>query len=381
MISPQTLQKKLLVSVCVIVGMTILSLTTVAMFMEKKGGQQAELSQGGHETRALDSRLPDPAGQIEHLWKLILAMLGTGFLVLLLGLFMMYGVIRRSLSSWDQLENHRHHLEQMVIERTRELSETNEKLFDQIQERKEIESRILTVQKLEAIGTLAGGIAHEFNNLFMAIIGNASLIQKRAEPGHPIIEKAEKICGLVETGSQSIQQLLGFARSGKYAPGPLNMNEVLRQNLTIFTRSRKDLEITAVYCPDLWSVLADRSQMEQVIMNLLINASEAMPEKGRFHVETRNHIFQAYQVSLEKTVSGRFVLFCIKDEGRGIDPEILPRIFDPFFTTKQMGIGTGMGLASVFGITENHGGFTTVESRKGQGSVFCVYLPAMELIS
>ena len=150
-----------------------------------------------------------------------------------------------------------------------------------------------------------------------------------------------------------------------------------RQNLLIFNRSRKDLEIKTVYCPDLWSVQADRSQMEQVVMNLLLNASEAMPEKGCLQVETQNVVLNKKAVSLGKRVSGRFVLFCIKDEGRGIDKEILPRIFDPFFTTKHMGVGTGMGLASVFGITDNHGGIITVDSQEGKGSVFRVYLPAL----
>jgi len=370
----------------------------------------------------------------QHLWMLGGIMLGTGFLVLLVTLFLIFLVIRKNMSSlaafvgqlsmlrqshdgknlrtnlasicleentteaeevrnlklafnnirelfvssWDQLEDHQHNLEQKVEKRTRELHEINAQLTLQIRERKEIESRLLTVQKLEAIGTLAGGIAHEFNNLFMAITGYASLIQKLTDPGHPNIEKAEKIRNLVDTGSQSIQQLLGFARSGKYDPGPLNLNEVLRQNLGIFSRSRKDLVIRTVYSPDLWSVHADRSQMEQVIMNLLLNASEAMPEKGDLRVETRNVVLDKKPVSLEKVVSGRFVLFCMEDKGRGIDKEILPRIFDPFFTTKRMGVGTGMGLAAVFGITENHGGVITVDSRPGEGSVFCIYLPALE---
>lgn len=297
-----------------------------------------------------------------HLWMLTGIMLGTGFMVLLVTLFMIFWVIRMNMSPLASAKFH----------------EINEQLTLQIRERKEIESRLLTVQKLEAIGTLAGGIAHEFNNLFMAITGYATLIQKQAAPGHSNIEKAEKIRRLVDTGSQSIQQLLGFARSGKYDPGPLNLNGVLRQNLFIFSRSRKDLEIGTVYCPDLWSVQADRSQMEQVIMNLLLNASEAMPEKGFLQVETQNVVLDKKAVSPGKRVSGRFVLFCIKDEGRGIDKEILPRIFDPFFTTKHMGVGTGMGLASVFGIIDNHGGITTVDSPEGKGSMFCVYLPALE---
>jgi signal transduction histidine kinase len=345
----KTLQTKLLVSVFIIVSITIISVTAVMTFVLNKQIQQTELSQIYSETLVM----------------LIGAMLGTGFLVLLVTLIIIFFVIRRN-------------TELMVDKRTMELNEVSGELSRQVRERKELESRFLTVQKLEAVGTLAGGVAHEFNNLFMAITGYASLIQRRAEPGHPNVEKAEKIRELVDTGSQSIQQLMGFARIGKFDPGPLNLNTVLRQNLSIFSRSRKDLEIRTVYCPDLWRVRADRSQMEQVIMNLLLNASEAMPEAGCLHVETRNVVLDKKSISLGKVVSGRFVLFWVKDEGRGIDKEILPRIFDPFFTTKQMGVGTGMGLASVFGITDNHGGVTTVDSQKGEGSVFCVYLPALE---
>ena len=284
-------------------------------------------------------------------------------------------------SSWDQLENHRTNLENMVAERTAALNKSNEELNRQIRERKEIESRLLTVQKLEAIGTLAGGVAHEFNNLFMAIAGYAALIQKRVEPGHPNVEKAEKICQLVETGSRSVQQLLGFARSGKFAPGLLNLNEILRGSLIILAGSRKKMKVETDYARDLWVVQADRSQMEQVAMNLLLNAADAMDGAGMVRVTTCNLDLDDFQVSLDTRVSGRFVRFAVEDRGPGIDPDILPRVFDPFFTTKEMGKGSGMGLASVFGITENHGGFTTAESEPGRGSTFSVYLPALPEVS
>lgn len=368
----------------------------------------------------------------EHLYVVTGIILGTGFLVLGVVLFIIYLVIRRQMAplgalsvqlsklsrtregvglrqslenlvleenptevreirnlkqgfghicglfitSWDQLEAHRHNLEHMVDERTAELNSANVQLTRQIRERKEIESRLLTVQKLEAVGTLAGGVAHEFNNLFMAITGYATLIQKQAEPGNVIIEKAEKIRELVDKGSLSIQQLLGFARSGKYDPGPLNINEIVRVGLFIFSPSRKELEIDVNYAPDVWAVYADRSQMEQVIMNLLLNASEAMPEKGCLRVETRNVVLDKKPVALEKVVSGKFVVLTVSDTGHGIDKDILPRIFDPFFTTREMGLGSGMGLASVFGIVENHGGFTLVKSQKGEGASFFIYLPA-----
>lgn len=280
--------------------------------------------------------------------------------------------------NWDQLENHRTNLEKMVGERTCELNESNKALTLQIQERKEIETRLLNVQKLEAVGTLAGGIAHEFNNLFMAILGYASLIQRHSRPGHPNAIKAEKIRALVDKGSRSIKQLLGFARSGKYDPGPLNINEALRINLDMVKQTRKDLEIETRFSKEIWTVIADRSQMEHVIMNLLLNASEAMPEKGRIIIETNNIVLDEKQVRMDTIVSGRFVCFSIKDEGSGIEKEHIQRVFDPFFTTKPIGAGTGLGLASVYGIVDNHGGFTTVESLAGKGTVFNVFLPSLE---
>lgn len=282
----------------------------------------------------------------------------------------------RFVKDWDQLENHRHNLETMVEERTRELNKMNTRLVRQIHERKEIEARLLNVQKLEAVGTLAGGIAHEFNNLFMAITGYAALIQKQAGPGHSTAKKAEKIRCLVDNGSESIKQLLGFARSGKYSADKLNINEIIRVNLEMFKRTRKDIDIVTQCETDIWNIIADRSQMEHVLMNLLLNASEAMPESGAITVETRNIVLHKKQVRLDKTVSGRFVMIGVRDQGKGIDKEMIPRIFDPFFTTKPMSAGTGLGLASVYGIVDNHGGFVTVESTMGKGSCFSIFLPA-----
>ena len=280
--------------------------------------------------------------------------------------------------NWDQLENHRNNLEKMVDERTREHNGLIKKLARQIEERKEIETRLLNVQKLEAIGTLAGGIAHEFNNLFMAITGYASLIQKQSEPGPLNAVKAEKIMYLVDNGSQSIKQLLGFARSGKYDPGPLNINEVLRVNLDMFKRTRKDIEIVTRFIQEIWSVTADRSQMEHIIMNLLLNASEAMPENGRIALETDNIVLEKKKIGMDKIVSGRFVHLSIRDEGRGIENKYIQRVFDPFFTTKPISAGTGLGLASVYGIVDNHDGFITVESVVGKGTVFSIFFPAVK---
>ncbi|MFH2059111.1 MAG: ATP-binding protein [Pseudomonadota bacterium] len=278
--------------------------------------------------------------------------------------------------NWDQLETHRQNLEIMVSDRTRELNALNHKLIRQIDQRKLIEARLINSQKLEAIGTLAGGIAHEFNNLFMAITGYASLIQKHSGPDHPNTVKAEKIRDLVDNGSNSIKQLLGFARVGKYKSGPLNINEVLRTNIQIFQRSRKDLIIETRLTKNIWIVHADQSQIEQIIMNLLLNASEAMPGNGTMVIETHNVVLEKKTIGADKIVSGRFVHFCVQDHGQGIKPEHISRIFDPFFTTKSFNERLGLGLASVYGVVDNHGGFTTVESIEGKGTIFNVFLPA-----
>ena len=278
--------------------------------------------------------------------------------------------------NWDQLETHRQNLEIMVSDRTRELNALNHKLTRQIDERKVIEARLINSQKLEAIGTLAAGIAHEFNNLFMAITGYASLIQKHSGPDHPNTVKAEKIRDLVDNGSHSIKQLLGFARVGKYRSGPLNINEVLRTNIQMFQKTRKDLSVETRLTKKIWIVVADQFQIEQIIMNLLLNASEAMPGNGTMIIETHNVVLEKKTIGDNKIVSGRFVHFCVQDHGKGIKPEHIPRIFDPFFTTKPFNERSGLGLASVYGVVDNHGGFITVESIEGKGTMFNVFLPA-----
>jgi len=372
------------------------------------------------------------AGLKRHLGFLITGMLCTGFFVLLVTLAMIYrvvkknlrplddfvltlsdlhqtrggGVLREKLASirwdpseseireiqrikqafskirdlfilnWDQLESHRRNLEDMVTDRTRELNALNQKLSRQIQERKTIESRLINSQKLEAIGRLAGGIAHEFNNIFMAITGYASLIQQQSGPGHLNSEKAEKIRDLVDKGSHSVSQLLGFAKVGKYESGYLNINEIIRTNLEMFERTRRDIAVVTQYEDHIWKIYGDRSQMDQVVMNLLINASEAMPGNGQMTVATRNIILEKQTVGVNKIVSGRFVSLSVRDQGKGIKKENMSRVFDPFFTTKPFNGGSGLGLSSVYGVVDNHGGFTTIESAEGKGSLFSIFLPA-----
>ena len=280
--------------------------------------------------------------------------------------------------NWDQLESHRLNLENTVEKRTRELGILNQELTRQIEERKVIETRLINSQKLEAIGTLAGGIAHEFNNLFMAITGYASLIQRHSGPDHPNTANAEKIRKLVDQGAHSVKQLMGFARNGKYQLGPININEVVRTSLEIFKRTRRDLFLDMRLSDEIWMVRADQAQIQQVVMNLLLNASEAMPGSGQVIVETCNVMLEKRMVKANKIVSGRFVQLSVQDQGRGIKKDHIQRVFDPFFTTKPFHKGSGLGLASVYGIVDNHGGFATVESTEGQGAAFNIFLPVMD---
>ena len=281
------------------------------------------------------------------------------------------------IKNWDQLEDYRQNLEKMVAERTFKLNETNRELEKRIEERKAIEERLVNAQKLEAIGTLAGGIAHEFNNLFMGIQGNASLIKKKADDGQKVQEKTDRIMEIVDNGAAIVKQLLGFSRKGKYAPGALNLNTAIESNITMFLHAKKNLNIEMTLAEDLWQVNADASQIDQCLLNLFLNASESVGSEGSLYVQTENTVLEVRDVKGYGLNPGCYAKIVVKDTGSGMNENELARIFDPFYTTKKIGQGTGLGLASVYGIIRNHEGFITAQSEPGRGTAFFIHLPAM----
>ncbi len=244
-----------------------------------------------------------------------------------------------------------------------------------ITEKKTVENKLLQAQKMEAIGTLAGGIAHDFNNLLMGIQGNISLMYLDVDAPHPLYENIRSIEQLVDSGANLTRQLLGFARGGKYVVKPVNLNDVVAETAALFGRTRKSVRIHESYDPDIQMVAADRGQIEQVMINLYLNGWQAMAEKGDLYLSTRNVAIDDHFVKPFKVSPGDYVRVSVTDTGRGIDPAIAHRIFDPFFTTKEFGCGSGLGLASVFGIVKNHGGLVDFDSQAGHGTTFNVYLP------
>lgn len=245
-----------------------------------------------------------------------------------------------------------------------------------ISERKKLQAQLQQAQKMEAIGTLAGGIAHDFNNLLMGIQGNVSIMLLDMDEKHPHYQRLKTIEEQIQSGSRLTSQLLGYARHGRYEIEPLNLNDVVRESSETFGRTKKEIVIHHDLDPNLWPVEADKTQLEQVLFNIYVNAWQAMPGGGDLFISTSNTTHQELKDRIYKAKPGNYVLLAIRDTGIGMDDNIKERIFEPFFTTKQMGHGTGLGLASAYGIIKGHGGYIDVESRKGHGATFKIYLPA-----
>jgi two-component system cell cycle sensor histidine kinase/response regulator CckA len=245
-------------------------------------------------------------------------------------------------------------------------------------ERKQLESQLIQAQKLEAVGTLAGGMAHNFNNILTGIQGHASLMLMDLSPGHPHYNRLRSIEEQVSSGADLTRQLLGFARGGRYEVNLLNINTVVGKTAEMFGKTKREIVFHLDLAGQTLNVMADQSQMEQMLMNLFVNAWQAMPAGGDIYLQTRRLLPSASDLLSEKVSPGPYAKISVRDTGTGMDDETSRRIFEPFFTTKQMGRGTGLGLASVYGIVKGHKGTITVHSERGQGTTFHIYLPISE---
>ncbi len=241
-----------------------------------------------------------------------------------------------------------------------------------------LEKRLQTAQKMEAVGILAGGVAHDFNNLLMSIQGNISLLLHDLDPDHPSREMLSEVEQSIESGEQLTRQLLGFARGGKYELSTIDLNEIVSRTASLFGRTKKEIRIHQKLQEGLRAAEADRSQIEQVLLNLYINAGQAMPGGGELYLETENVDFPTAEASVHGIEPGRYVKISVTDTGAGIKKEHLEKIFDPFFTTREKTRGIGLGLASSYGIIQNHHGTITIRSEIEHGTTFNIYLPVSE---
>jgi PAS domain S-box-containing protein len=246
-----------------------------------------------------------------------------------------------------------------------------------ITERKKLEEQLRQSQKLESIGQLAGGVAHDFNNMLAVILIQTEMALMGIGPEHPLYNRFEEIRKAAQRSASLTQQLLAFARKQPINPRVLNLNEIVTEVLKMLRRLiGEDIELVWTPAADLWQVKLDPVQIDQVLANLCVNARDSIAGAGKIVIEVRNVTIDAdYCARRPEAQPGQFVLLSVSDTGTGIAPENLPRVFEPFFTTKEVGQGTGLGLATVYGIVKQNGGFINVYSELGHGTTFNIYLP------
>ena len=246
-----------------------------------------------------------------------------------------------------------------------------------ITQRRHLEDQLRQAQKMEGIGRLAAGVAHDFNNLLTAIGGRCYLVLKELASENPLRREIEIIQGAAERAAKLTHQLLAFSRKQILEPRVLDLNETVTGIEPLLSRMiREDIEVTTALDPDAGRVKADAGQLEQVLLNLAVNASDAMPEGGQLMLATGNvTLDEAYARVHSDVQPGPYVMLSVSDTGHGMTAEVQARIFEPFFTTKEVGKGTGLGLATVYGIAKQSGAHITVESEPEKGTVFKLYLP------
>lgn len=243
-----------------------------------------------------------------------------------------------------------------------------------------LERQLRMAQKMEAIGRLSGGIAHDFNNLLGVIIGYSQVLKRSLQAGTPLFEHTEEIEKAGQRAATLTRQLLAFSRQQVLAPAVLDLNSLMSEMAKMLPRLiGEDIELAMALDPAIGRVKADQGQIEQVVMNLAVNARDAMPRGGKLIIETANvSVDEAYTRHHPGSRAGDYVMFSVTDTGTGIDSETLARIFEPFFTTKPRGKGTGLGLATVYGVVKQSDGYVWVDSKIEKGSSFKIYLPRIE---
>jgi PAS domain S-box-containing protein len=353
-----------------------------AAFFEQK---DREVLAGGVEVDILEEPVQTGAGERRWLHTKKIPILGAdGRPKYLLGISL--DITEGKLAA-EALKRAHEDLERRVAERTADLVEANAALRQQIEQRQRtqdalesVEAQLRQAQKMEAVGRLAGGIAHDFNNLLSVIVGCASMLAADVERPGEVPQELDEILRAGERAAELTRQLLAFSRQQVRAPTVLSLNDVIgRMDRMLRRVIGEDIELRTIQAPNLDMIEADGGQVEQVIMNLVVNARDAMPEGGRLVLQTSNVFvdptFARTHVGL---APGPHVLLAVSDTGVGIDPDTQEKIFEPFFTTKEPGKGTGLGLPTVFGIIKQSGGGIFVESRLGEGTTFRIYFPRSE---
>lgn len=298
----------------------------------------------------------------------------------IIGLTVFLTDITQKVESAEELKKYHEQLEELVEERTTNLKKINEKLKQEIQEKKKVQEQLFQSQKLEAIGNLAGGVAQDFKNLLTTILGNSDYLANKMQQDENLISKISGIQAASHKANDLTEQLLAFSRK------QILIQDVFDLNLTIVNMEKffkriigKNVFIHTIYDYNINPIRADQNQIEQIILQLLINSKDALPNGGKIKIQTKNiTISKSLKDKIPYSREGDFVCLSFEDDGIGMDEETRNKIFEPFFSTKKNGSGSGLGLSVVYGIVKQHNGWINVFSTKNEGTKFNIFFPSLK---